>query len=91
MVATVSHGIVYVVQRDRPSGSNFKKGDRVTMVRHMDKPHKSGEFMYEDGRRVPCPYVNAEDQLVPLAEYADGAGASARRQGDAGVLRAAGF
>lgn len=61
MVATVSHGIVYVVQRDRPSGSSFNKGDRVTMVRPVDKPSKSGEFMYEDGRRVHCPFVNAED------------------------------
>lgn len=61
MVATVSHGIVYVVQRDRPSGSSFNKGDRVTMVRPDDKPRKSGEFMYEDGRRVHCPFVNAED------------------------------
>lgn len=61
MVDTVSHGIVYVVQRDSPSGSSFKKGDRVTLVRPVDKPSKSGEFMYEDGRRVHCPYVNAED------------------------------
>ena len=61
MVDTVSHGIVYVVQRDGPSGSSFRKGDRVTMVRPVDKPSKSGEFMYEDGRRVHCPFVNAED------------------------------
>jgi hypothetical protein len=61
MVATVSHGIVYVVQRDGPSGSSFRKGDRVTLVRSVDKPRKSGEFMHEDGRRVHCPYVNAED------------------------------
>ena len=61
MVATISHGIVYVVQRDSPSGSSFRKGDRVTMVRPDDKPRKSGEFMYEDGRRVHCPFVNADD------------------------------
>lgn len=61
MVDTVSHGIVYVVQRDSPSGSSFRKGDRVTMVRPVDKPSKSGEFMHEDGRRVHCPFVNADD------------------------------
>lgn len=61
MVDTVSHGIVYVVQRDRPSASSFLKGDRVTMVQPVDKPRKSGEFMHEDGRRVHYPYVNAED------------------------------
>lgn len=61
MVDTVSQGIVYVVQRDSPSGSSFRKGDRVTMVRPLNKSFKSGEFMYEDGRRVHCPFVNADD------------------------------
>jgi hypothetical protein len=74
MVATVKHGIVYVVQHDNPGDASFKKGDRVMMVHSVGTPVKSGEFMHEDGRRVADPYVNpallaiAEEKEVPVTK-----------------------
>ena len=64
-------GVVYVVQRDRPYGSTFMKGDRVVLVdKPASNPSASSEFKHEDGKHVPGPYLRAED--LAYAIPADG-------------------
>jgi hypothetical protein len=53
-------GVVYVVQRDRPYGSGFMKGDRVVMTRRRGNSLTSGYFTHEDGRTVVGSAVNVD-------------------------------
>lgn len=52
-------GVVYVVQRDNPYCSSFKKGDRVKL---LSAPTANGStaFQYEDGRQATCRYLGAD-------------------------------